>query len=53
MTALRPALAAIAALLASPVQAAEPLPVGTCINIGNHLEPERESGWGGKRVEPA
>ena len=53
MTALRPALAAIAVLLASPVQAAEPLPVGTCINIGNHLEPERESGWGGKRIDAA
>ena len=53
MTALRPALAAIAALLASPVQAAEPLPVGTCINIGNHLEPEWESGWGGKRIDAA
>jgi endoglucanase len=49
---LRPALAAIA-LLASPASAAEPLPVGTCINMGNHLEPERESGWGGKRIEAA
>ena len=49
---LRPAFAAIA-LLASPASAAEPLPVGTCINMGNHLEPERESGWGGKRVDAA
>jgi endoglucanase len=49
---LRPALAALA-LLASPANAAEPLPVGTCINMGNHLEPERESGWGGKRVDAA
>jgi endoglucanase len=49
---LRPALAAIA-LLASPASAAEPLPVGTCINMGNHLEPERESGWGGKRIDAA
>jgi endoglucanase len=49
---LRPALAAMA-LLASPAQAAEPLPVGTCINMGNHLEPERESAWGGKRIEAA
>jgi endoglucanase len=49
---LRPALGAIA-LLASSAQAAEPLPVGTCINMGNHLEPERESGWGGKRIEAA
>lgn len=49
---LRPALAAIA-LLASPAHGAEPLPVGPCINMGNHLEPERESGWGGKRIEAA
>jgi len=49
---LRPALAAIA-LLASPGLAAEPLPVGACINMGNHLEPERESGWGGKRIDAA
>ena len=50
---LRPTLAAIAVLLAPSALAAEPLPVGTCINMGNHLEPERESGWGGKRVEAA
>jgi endoglucanase len=49
---LRSALAAIA-LVASPANAAEPLPVGACINMGNHLEPERESGWGGKRIEAA
>jgi len=49
---LRPALAAIA-LFASPASAAQPLPVGACINMGNHLEPERESGWGGKRIEAA
>lgn len=50
---LRPTLAAIV-LLASPANAAdEPLPVGTCINMGNHLEPERESGWGGKRIDAA
>jgi endoglucanase len=49
---LRSALAAVA-LLASPANAAEPLPVGACINMGNHLEPERESGWGGKRIEAA
>ena len=49
---LRPALAALA-LIASPANAAEPLPVGPCINMGNHLEPERESGWGGKRIDAA
>ena len=53
MNLLRPALAAIAACLASPAMAAAPLPVGTCINMGNHLEPEREDGWGGKRIEAA
>jgi endoglucanase len=53
MNLLRPALAAMAACLASPAMAAEPLPVGTCINMGNHLEPEREDGWGGKRIEAA
>ena len=54
MTVFRPTLAVIVALLAAPVlAAAEPLPVGTCINMGNHLEPERESGWGGKRLEAA
>ena len=54
MTVFRPTLAVTVALLAAPVlAAAEPLPVGTCINMGNHLEPERESGWGGKRLEAA
>ncbi|WP_217906718.1 glycoside hydrolase family 5 protein [Qipengyuania atrilutea] len=47
--------AAALALAAGPLaaQSAEPsgLPVGTCINIGNHLEPESESAWGGKRIE--
>jgi endoglucanase len=42
-----------AVLIAAPVQAAEPLPVGPCINMGNHLEPERESGWGGKKIDAA
>ena len=27
------------------------LPVGTCINMGNSLEPEQESSWGGARIE--
>ena len=54
MTVFRPTLAVTVALLAAPVlAAADPLPVGTCINLGNHLEPERESGWGGKRLEAA
>lgn len=29
------------------------LPVGTCINMGNMLEPETEGAWGGKRIEEA
>jgi endoglucanase len=29
------------------------LPVGTCINMGNMLEPETEGAWGGKRIEDA
>ena len=28
----------------------QPLPVGTCINMGNSLEPESENAWGGKRI---
>jgi endoglucanase len=44
---------AVLALIAVPAGAAEPLPVGPCINMGNHLEPERESGWGGKRIDAA
>ncbi len=51
----------IASLLASsmplqaqsqPSQAAvsDPLPVGTCINLGNTLEPEFEGSWGGAPV---
>ena len=29
------------------VAAAKGLPVGTCINLGNTLEPETEGAWGG------
>jgi endoglucanase len=45
------ALAAASLLALAAPAAAQGLPVGTCINMGNHLEPEHESGWGGKRVE--
>ncbi|UIP06060.1 glycoside hydrolase family 5 protein [Erythrobacter sp. SDW2] len=31
--------------------AASPLPVGTCINMGNALEPEFEGSWGGAPIE--
>lgn len=41
-------------LAAAPAQAApavtKPLPVGTCINIGNTLEAEFEGSWGGAPV---
>ncbi|MEW4449452.1 glycoside hydrolase family 5 protein [Qipengyuania sp. JC766] len=51
-------VAALCAALASaqPVAASQtgteaaPLPVGTCINMGNSLEPEREGSWGGKPI---
>lgn len=49
-------LSALAAslLLASPAAAAnEPLPVGACINMGNSLEPPKELGWSGKKIEAA
>ena len=38
--------------LAAPA-AGQGLPVGTCINLGNHLEADSESSWGGKRAEPS
>ncbi len=47
-------LSAIAAslVLASPAAAKnEPLPVGTCINMGNSFEPPEELGWGGKKID--
>ena len=28
------------------------LPVGTCINMGNMLEPEKEGAWGGALIVP-
>lgn len=48
----------LAPLMAAPVQAAtpqaaKPLPVGTCINLGNTLEAEREGSWGGVPVREA
>ena len=47
------ALAAASLVALAAPAAGQGLPVGTCINIGNHLEPERENGWGGKRIEAA
>jgi endoglucanase len=29
------------------------LPVGRCVNMGNHLEPPKEGEWGGKKIDSA
>ena len=39
----------------TPIAAAEPrtgirLPIGKCVNMGNHLEPPTEGGWGGRNI---
>lgn len=44
-----------ATMLAAPFPSAaqpapDPLPVGTCINMGNSLEPLTENGWGGEPI---
>lgn len=46
---------AIAAALQGAAIADEPagLPVGRCVNMGNHLEAPSEGEWGGKRIEAA
>jgi endoglucanase len=41
--------------LYTPAPAAEPrtgirLPIGKCVNMGNHLEPPTEGGWGGRKI---
>jgi endoglucanase len=39
------------ALATSVAQAAtDSLPVGRCINMGNHLEPPSEGAWGGRKI---
>ena len=38
---------------ASEAAATDPLPVGTCVNLGNTLEPETEGAWGGAPVTKA
>lgn len=40
-------------LAAQPVAVTKPLPVGTCINMGNTLEPETEGAWGGAAASRA
>lgn len=46
------AIAMTAALTLSVQATAAPaaLPVGTCINMGNSMEPETENAWGGKKI---
>lgn len=47
-------LAPISALAAQAARAVTPpLPVGTCINMGNTLEPPTEGAWGGKPARKA
>ena len=45
----------LAAPTLSAQTATEPrsLPVGTCINMGNSLEPEQEGSWGGSNIDAA
>lgn len=53
---MKQAMTLIAAMaFALPADAAEPrgLPVGTCINMGNSLEPPTETGWGGHAISDA
>ena len=52
---MRIALIAIATTLLTPISASsapanrtDSLPIGRCVNTGNHLEAPTENGWGGK-----
>ena len=49
------AITGLAAPTLSAQTATEPksLPVGTCINMGNSLEPEQEGSWGGSNINAA
>lgn len=49
------ALAVASPALAQPTDVQEPasLPVGTCINMGNSLEPPQEGSWGGSAISKA
>jgi endoglucanase len=43
--------ASILGLMANQANAAtNSLPVGRCVNMGNHLEPPTEGGWGGRKI---
>lgn len=50
LSALSPGAALAQAALAQAAAAPAGLPVGTCINMGNSLEPPQESGWGGAPI---
>ncbi len=54
----RSAIVLAATLLLAPVTAGaatrtDSLPVGRCVNMGNHLESPTENAWGGKRLDDA
>ncbi|WP_271077256.1 glycoside hydrolase family 5 protein [Aurantiacibacter sp. MUD61] len=51
LTLLATALLAAAADNSAAHDIPDPLPVGQCINVGNHLEPEQESSWGGEILD--
>lgn len=53
MFATASALLLAATANAHPHSDAQSLPVGTCVNMGNSLEPMEESGWGGAPIEEA
>jgi endoglucanase len=43
--------ALLCAAIYGPAQAAtNSLPVGRCVNMGNHLEPPTEGAWGGRKI---
>ncbi len=46
-------LAAAAALPAPAAAKTDSLPVGRCVNMGNHLEAPTEGEWGGKKIDAA
>lgn len=52
---MKRAMILVAAMVVAPAGAADPcgLPVGTCINMGNSLEPPTETGWGGHKISDA
>lgn len=53
ITAVGLAIAAPALAQKTEAQAPASLPVGTCINMGNSLEPPQEGSWGGSAISKA